>query len=115
MQSYPVVRMDDTVEVAIMTDAKYQRCSEVEPLELLDSSTLGMQTVQVVCGGGAGPHDRLQRAAWFNPGQHLNWYVSTYWRDAQASRVVLTADSAANEVSGVGYRLPIIWGSSTKH
>jgi hypothetical protein len=107
--------MSDTTEVAIMTDAKYQRCFEVAPLEFLDSSMLGVQIVQAVCGGGAATYDRLRCAAWFNPGHHLDWYGSIYWRGAQAGRVAPPASPEAGDASSVGYRLPITWGSSPKH
>jgi len=106
--------MGDTAEVAIMTDSIYQRLSEVETLELLDSSTLGVLSVQLVCGGAA-PDERFKYVAWFNPAHHLDWYGSTYWRNAQASRVALTASPDASEASSVGYRLPITWGAYSKH
>lgn len=108
--------MGDTAEVAIMTDAKYQRYSEVETLELLVSSTLDVQALPVVCGGRAAPYDRFNKhEAWFNPSQHVEWFAGTYWRDPQACRVALTASPDASVASSVGYRLPITWGSSAKH
>jgi hypothetical protein len=116
MQSYPVVRTGDAAEAAIMTDAKHQRCSEVETLELLVSSTLDVRASPVVCGGGAGSRDRCKKhEAWFNPSQHVEWFDDTYWRDPQACRIALTASPDLSAAGSGGYRLPITWGSSAKH
>ena len=97
-----------------MTDAKYQS-SEVETLELLDSSTLDMQTMPVVCGGGTDPNEMLMHAAWFNPGRHVEWFGSGYWRGPQACRFALSASPVVGKAGRAGYRLPITWGSSSKH
>ncbi len=97
-----------------MTDARYQS-SEQETLELLDSSTLDVQITPVVCGGRTDTNDILMHAAWFNPGHHVEWFGSGYWRGPQACRIVLSASPAVGKASSEGYRLPIIWGSSSKH
>lgn len=115
MQSYPVVRIGGTAKVTIMTDAEYQRCSQVETLELLDTSTLAVRSVPVVCGGGADPRDKLKDAAWFNPSHHLEWFAGSYWRGPQVCRMALAVSPDASEAGGDGYRLPITWGSSAKH
>jgi hypothetical protein len=115
MQSYPVVGMGDTAEVTIMTDAKYQRCSEVEILELLDSVILYVLPVQAECDSGKDSREQLKHAAWFNPSYHVDWFGSSYWHGPHACRVTLTLSPDASEVGSEGYRLPIIWGSSCKH
>lgn len=92
-----------------MIDAKDHDSSEVATLELLDSPTLDLQTLPVVCGGGADPHD-TDRTAWFNPGYRLNWFSGTYWRGSHRH-----AAADADESAGDDYRLPLTWGSPSKH
>lgn len=82
-------------------------------LELLEIASPRLQTVAVAGGDGGGQHDHIHGGVLFHPGYHTEWLIKTYWGDSPIypNGSESNTDFAGAEIDG--YRLPIIWGSSS--
>jgi hypothetical protein len=97
-----------------MTYYKVPNFSAVETLELVDNTAPDLQLVPVDGGDGADHQAHIHGAALFYPGYHMQWLMDTYWRDPHMSPGLLAPSTESDEPADEGYRLPIIWGSSSR-